>query len=258
MIRKNVALLIAVLLVLTVPIFTACAQGKGSAVAGTTVLLVRHGETDWNALGYLQGWADTTLNASGLSEIEELGASWREKVRMNVDAIYSSTLNRTKQSAEIIAKHLSINPFEIRFEPDLREFSIGILTGVPSSQLKANPEFLDIYKNWSSKTDYAQPSGPSAMLTDYTKHYLEGKEFPGESLNTSRDRVWNALEKIVSENKGKTILVSTHGGVIGMALCVVTDTPIAKYNKLVPANASVTQLRFEDNGSVTWVDAPKE
>jgi hypothetical protein len=74
MIRKNVALLITVLLVLTVPIFTAYAQGESNAAAGTTILLVRHGETDWNALGYLQGWADTTLNASGLSEVEELGA----------------------------------------------------------------------------------------------------------------------------------------------------------------------------------------
>ena len=96
MIRKNVALLITALLILTVPIFTACAQEESNTVAGTTVLLVRHGETDWNALGYLQGWADTTLNASGLSEIEELGASWREKVGMNVDVIYSSTLNRTR------------------------------------------------------------------------------------------------------------------------------------------------------------------
>jgi hypothetical protein len=41
-----------------------------------------------------------------------------------------------------------------------------------------------------------------------------------------------------------------------MALCVVTDTPIEKDNKLVPANVTTTQLRFEDNGIVTWVDAP--
>jgi broad specificity phosphatase PhoE len=258
MVRKNKTLIIAVLFALVLPIFTACAQEEGEVVAGTAILLVRHGETDWNALGYLQGWADTTLNPVGLSEIEELGASWREKVGMNVDVIYSSPLNRTKQSAEILAKNLSIHPFEIRFEPDLREFSIGVLTGVPSSELKANPDFLAIYKNWSTDTDYAQPSGPAAMLTDYTKHYLEGKEFPGESLNTCRNRVWNALEKIVSENKGKTVVISTHGGVIGMALCVVTDTPIEKYNKLVPSNASVTQLGFADDGSVTWVNAPKE
>jgi len=256
--RKNAALLMAVLMVVMIPIFTAHAQDEGKVDAGTTVLLVRHGETDWNALGYLQGWADTTLNAVGLSEMEELGASWTEKVGMSVDVIYSSPLNRTKQSAEILAKHLSIHPFEIRFEPDLREFSIGILTGVPNSELKANPEFLNIYKNWSANTDYTQPSGQSAMLTDYTKHYLEGREFPGESLNTCRNRVWSAMERIVSENEGKTILVSTHGGVIGMILCVVTDTPIEKHNKLVPSNASVTQLRFDDKGSVTWVDAPKE
>ncbi len=256
MFHKRLALMITVLLVLMVPGFTVCAQTGAEAVSGTTVLLVRHGETDWNALGYLQGWADTTLNPVGLSEVEELGASWEKKVGMDVDLIYSSTLNRTKQSAEILAKYLSIDPFQIRLEPNLREFSIGILTGVPSSQLKANPDYLEIYQTWLADTDYAQPTGPSAMLTEYTKHYLEGEEFIGESLNTCRNRVWNVLDKIVSENKGKTIMVSTHGGVIGMALCVVTNTPIEKYNKQVPPNASVTHLRFEDDGTVVWVNAP--
>ncbi len=258
MVRKSVALIVTVLLVLMVPAFTSCAQGGGEVVGGTTVLLVRHGQTDWNVLGYLQGWADTTLNAVGLSEVEALGASWEKEVAMSVDVIYSSTLSRTKQSAEILAKYLSIDPFEIRLEPNLREFSIGILTGVPSSQLKANQDYLNIYKNWLANTDYAQPTGPSGMPDEYTKHCLEGKEFIGESLNTCRNRVWNALEKIVSENKGKTIVVSTHGGVIGMALCVVTDTPIEKYNKQVPPNASVIQLKFADDGTVIWVNAPSE
>lgn len=98
MVRKNVALLITALLVLTVPTSTVCAQKERNAVAGTTIPLVRHGETDWNALGYLQGWADTTLNPVGLSEVEELGAVWREKAGMDVDVVYSSPINPTKQT----------------------------------------------------------------------------------------------------------------------------------------------------------------
>lgn len=252
MLKRKAVLVVAVFLVLMLPVF---AQA-GEAVGDTTVLLVRHGETDWNALGYLQGWADLTLNDVGLREVEHLGASWKEQVGMDVDVIYSSTLNRARQTAEILAKYISISPFEIRLDPDLREFSIGILTGVPSSQLKAVPEYLAIYKQWLADTSFAQPSGPSGMPSEYTRHYLEGKEFIGESLDTCRDRVWNALEKIVAENRGKTVVVATHGGVIGMALCVVTNTPIANYNKLVPANASVTQLRFGEAGNVVKVDDP--
>lgn len=256
--KGNFVLIAAMFLVLILPAFTMLARAEGEVVGGTTVLLVRHGETDWNALGYLQGWADVTLNDVGLREVERLGASWKEKVGMDVDVIYSSTLNRAKQSAEILAKYVSISPFEIRLDPDLGEFSIGILTGVPSSQLKAIPEYLAIYKQWLSDAEYAQPSGPSGMPTEYTRHYLEGREFVGESLSTCRDRVWSALEKLVSENRGKTIVVATHGGVIGMALCIVTNTAIDKYSKLLPANASVTHLGFQDDGSVVWVNAPQK
>jgi len=220
------------------------------------VLLARHRQTDWNALDLLQGWADVTLNHVGLREVGGLGASWEEEVGLDVDVIYSSPLNRTKQSAEILAKHLSISPFEIRFEPDLREASIRILTGLSGSELVSNPEFFEIYKKWSRDQDYAQPSGPPVVITDCTKLYLEGQEFPGESGNAFRDRVLNALERIVSENRGKTVLVSTHGGVIAIILCVITDTPIAEWEGFLPGNASVTHLRFEDDGSVTWANAP--
>ena len=111
------------------------------------MLLARHRQTDWNALDLLQGWADVTLNHVGLREVGGLGASWEEEVGLDVDVIYSSPLNRTKQSAEILAKHLSISPFEIRFEPDLREASIGILTGLSGSELVSNPEFFEITRN---------------------------------------------------------------------------------------------------------------
>ena len=64
--------------------------GVGETASGTTVLLARHRQTDWNALDLLQGWADVTLNHVGLREVGGLGASWEEEVGLDVDVIYSA------------------------------------------------------------------------------------------------------------------------------------------------------------------------
>ena len=50
-----------------------------TTTTSTTIILVRHGETDWNALGILQGQANTTLNDVGVTQMEDLGASWGKK-----------------------------------------------------------------------------------------------------------------------------------------------------------------------------------
>jgi len=242
-----------------ITIFSGCVEKAPTetTTTSTIIILVRHGETDWNALGILQGQANTTLNDVGVSQMEDLGASWEKNVGLNVDVVYSSPSLRAKQAAEILCKYLSISPFEIKLNDNLQEMGLGILTGVPKAEIPSNPEYLDIYKQWITDLDYAQPSGQAAEISDYTKHYLEGKEFSGESLNTIQTRAWNALNEIVEENKGKIILVSSHGGIIKVILCKVTDTPLNEYSKFSVSNASTTILEFKSDGTVIWVNAPE-
>lgn len=244
---------IAVVLSINSVILFAEAQSTGS----TIVILARHGETDWNELDILQGRANTTLNDVGITQMENLGASWQKNIDLDVNVVYSSPLLRARQSAEILCKYLPIDFSEIILDDNLQEMGLGILTGLPKSDLKSNSNYLDIYKSWLKDLDYAQPSGPAEIISEYTQHYLEGKEFSGESLNTVQERAWNSLEKMVTENNEKTILVSTHGGIIMLTLCKVTNTPANKYSKFSIPNASTIILEFKNDGTVIWLNAPK-
>lgn len=259
-IMKKLKLTIVILLVSIVIALltnTVISFAENQSAGSATVILVRHSETDWNELDILQGQANIALNDAGITQIENLGASWEQSVAINIDVVYSSPLLRARQSAEILCKYLPVNFSEIILNNDLQEMGLGILTGLPKSDLTGNPDYLTIYKNWLKDPDYAQPSGPAEIISEYTKHYLDGKEFSGESLNAVQERAWNAMGKMVAENKGKTILVTTHGGIVSIILCKVTDTPVSQYGKFSISNASVTVLDFKTDGTVTWVNAPE-
>jgi broad specificity phosphatase PhoE len=250
-----VALIVSIVIVL--PINSAISFAETKSTGSTIVILVRHGETDWNELDILQGRANTTLNDVGITQMENLGASWGKSVGLDVDVVYSSPLLRARQSAEILCKYLPVNFPKIILDDNLQEMGLGILTGLPKSDLKSNSNYLDIYKSWLKDLNYAQPSGPAEIISEYTQHYLKGKEFSGESLNTVQGRAWNSLEKMTAKNKGKTILVSAHGGIIGLILCKVTDAPASHYSKFSIPNASTIILEFKNDGTVIWLNAPK-
>jgi broad specificity phosphatase PhoE len=94
----------------------------------TTLLLVRHGETDWNADGRLQGHTDRSLNDYGRRQAQQLAeALGAEKL----DAIYSSDLARARETAEIVAERLGLS---VVLDPDLREKDWGTWEGLTSTE----------------------------------------------------------------------------------------------------------------------------
>ncbi len=93
--------------------------------------LVRHGETDWNLTGRIQGQSDVSLNVTGRRQVSHL-AKRLEDVR--IDAIYSSDLARTHETAQIIAAGREI---AIVTDPDLREFSFGEWEGLTDAEIEA-------------------------------------------------------------------------------------------------------------------------
>ena len=89
----------------------------------TTLLLVRHGETDWNAERRWQGHADVPLNDRGRAQAENLAG---ELVEAGIDAVYSSDLSRARETAEIVGTRLGV---EVELDPDLREIDVGSREG---------------------------------------------------------------------------------------------------------------------------------
>jgi broad specificity phosphatase PhoE len=90
----------------------------------TTLLLVRHGETDWNADGRLQGQTDRVLSDFGRRQAQELAG---ELAGEEIDAIYASDLARARQTAEIVAERVGL---PVLLDADLREKDWGTWEGL--------------------------------------------------------------------------------------------------------------------------------
>src|SRR3954469_18439411 len=100
----------------------------------TELLLVRHGETDWNAEGKLQGHTDRPLNDYGRRQAEALAERLAEE---RVDAVYARDLARTRETAEIVGARLGL---PVVLDPDLRERNWGTWEGLTPGE-RARVEF---------------------------------------------------------------------------------------------------------------------
>lgn len=101
----------------------------------TTLLLVRHGETDWNAERRWQGHADVPLNERGREQVRALA---EQLAGEEIDAIYASDLSRARDTAEAVAARLGI---PVATDPDLREIDVGPIEGMTAEESKAFPDW---------------------------------------------------------------------------------------------------------------------
>ena len=149
--------------------------------------LFRHGETDWNREGRLQGHTDTLLNATGLAQAEALV----ERLRPHrLDAIISSDLARAWTTGRIVAEGLGI---PLIGEPGLREAHIGEAEGLFWPEVK-NRFGEALTERWFTDDDAAFPGGETGLET--------------------RTRGLAALRRVVAEQPYRRIGVSTHGAMV--------------------------------------------
>jgi broad specificity phosphatase PhoE len=94
----------------------------------TELLLVRHGETDWNAEGKLQGHTDRPLNDYGRRQAQALADKLAGE---SIDAVYASDLSRARETAEIVGEKLGLT---VAVDPDLREKNWGNWEGLTSDE----------------------------------------------------------------------------------------------------------------------------
>ena len=160
----------------------------------TKVYLVRHGQTEWNKKLTFRGRADIPLNEAGHREARAISDALKDK---NIDAIYTSPLRRSIETAQPIAKffHLEIVPVE-----GLIDISYGNWEGLTFSEVKKR--YSDQYNKWEKKPDLIR--------------------FPnGETLNEVKDRSFRAFKNIVKENPGKSILIVPHRVINKVLLCAL-------------------------------------
>ncbi len=180
------------------------------------LIIVRHGETEENVRGEIQGHGHGKLTKKGIGEAKKLAMRLKDE---KFDLIFSSDLGRAKDTAaEIIKRHEA----EVIYTPELREMSHGVLEG----------------KHFAEREVEIARSGKPM------EHFIaEG----GESLFQFRERVRKFLESL-HKHKGKNILIVTHGGFLRMIFSIVFGKSIEESLKIGVANASINILELEDKG----------
>jgi broad specificity phosphatase PhoE len=155
----------------------------------TRLLLVRHGETDWNLGNRFQGHADPPLNETGRTQARELAAALVDR---SFDAVFTSPLRRARESAEIIAASHGLQPIPVE---DLREVDVGEWQGLTREEVARR--FPGQYRRWAA--------------------FGQGWD-NGETYEEMGRRVVATLLELAREHEGETLLVVTHGGPIRAAL----------------------------------------
>lgn len=200
----------------------------------TQIVLVRHGETDWNRIGRLQGHLDIGLSALGREQARLLAERFvlEQAAGARFDACYSSDLDRARQTAEPLAQALG-QP--VHLMPQLRERNYGVFQGHDKTQIST--VFPDAYRIWQTRDpDFAPPDG--------------------ESQQSFYNRVCDALSALAREHAGQRIVCVAHGGVLDCAYRYALGMSLQLPRTHVLMNASVNELRYEGGSAqiVNWGD----
>ncbi|KNA24193.1 hypothetical protein SOVF_017870 [Spinacia oleracea] len=169
-------------------------EGAAEPVDGTCteIIVVRHGETEWNALRKMQGQMDIDLNEVGRQQA--VTVAHRLSRETNISCIYSSDLKRAFETAETIASRCG--GLEVVTDKDLRERHIGDLQGLTFREAPmVNPIAFEALK--SPENDQEIPGG-------------------GESRDQVYKRCTSSLQRIAEKHRGARVVAVTHGAVIEM------------------------------------------
>lgn len=198
-------------------------------IEATRILLIRHGETDWNREARLQGHSDIPLNAQGLEQARRLG---RSLLGERLDAVYSSDLQRALQTARPVAEATGA---PLVPEPALRERGFGAFEGLSQPELEARwPVEM---RRWKAREPgFAAPGG--------------------ESLQAFHDRCVGAAARLARAHAGGSIALVAHGGVLDCLYRAATRLPLEAPRSWRLGNASLNRLLHSPEGFslVGWDD----
>ena len=186
-----------------------------------TIYLIRHGETDYNKMGIVQGSGiDSSLNATGRKQAE---AFYNMYKRVRFDNIYTSKLTRTAQS---VAPFIENGRNIVKLD-ELNEINWGIVEGQKPDSL-ANKQFKDTMKLWRDGDYHIS---------------VEGGETPFEM----QQRQIVGIQKILSRTDEKTILVASHGRAMRSLMCTMLDKPLSEMDNFPHSNLCLYILDYSND-----------
>lgn len=185
----------------------------------TTLIIVRHGETDWNVEGRWQGQIDVPLNANGHHQAQQMAESL---IQAPITAIYSSDLRRASETAGYLARKFNL---PVQTDARLREIHQGMWQGLRISEIRSNyrSEFQSREKN---PLQVAPPGGETVQQV-------------GERLNSF-------LADLIPSHPHATVAIATHGFVMALLQILLNHEPFENIWQAIPKSGAWLEYQVSD------------
>jgi broad specificity phosphatase PhoE len=183
------------------------------------LILVRHGETEWNRQSRIIGHTEIALNETGRKQAALLAHALRNE---KVSAIYASPLQRTRETAAEISSVLGV---KVEFDDALKEIAAGDIDGLTFEEVAER--YGDFFKQWMK-------GDPSLCLPG------------GESFTDLRNRAWPAVQRIVGKHPDGDVILVSHTLAIMSIVASALDMNVADFRRIRLNVASISILEFKD------------
>ncbi len=189
--------------------------------------LIRHGRTEWNAAGKIQGHTNSDLTELGHRQAAAIG---RALTHYPIEALYASDLDRAQQTAVGIRSALGL---DVRTDPRLRETGFGIFEGL----------------TWAE----AEAEHP-AVYRDYMTSAFEFEVPGGESRAQTLNRALSAFADYAKRHGGTQIAAVSHGGLMAYFLRHVLQMPMDSSRRFKTENGCICTFEFKKDRwrLLTW------
>jgi probable phosphoglycerate mutase len=196
----------------------------------TRLYLTRHGQTEWNIEGRMQGSQDSPLTELGINQAIQLGRRLKDT---KIDVVYSSSSGRAYNTAKLILGDRQINIIPM---DELMEMNFGLWEGMTFDVIKEH--HLEQYEAFWN-----------------TPHLL--KEFPGETFEELILRGVAAINKIISDNEGKDILIVAHALTVKAILSHFENLPLEKLldDRIIhPTSLTIVEINQDKYEIIKYAD----
>ena len=183
------------------------------------LLLIRHGQTDWNLLGKYQGQTDIALSGEGIRQADLLAQNFPVDT---LDIIYTSDLQRAFMTAERLAEKFSAPLYA---DKALRELNFGAWEGLT---------YQEIAERWPQEVKNLFGAPEKLQIPE------------GETFLMLQQRAMDKIHEIRAENEGKNVAVVAHGAISKAILTALLHIPLHYVWMLRQDNTAVNILRFDD------------
>jgi len=190
----------------------------------TEIILIRHGETEWNSQKRMQGHSNSNLSEVGRGQIQALGELLKN---VSFDHIYSSDSLRTSQTAEAITQY---SGHTLQFDQRIREKNLGVFEGLTSTEAKErHPEVYRLFKT----------AGANYVIDE------------GESTQQLLERALEFIEEIRLRHPQERVVMVTHGGVVRVLMKHALGLSIDAPTRFIIKNTGIFGLIWNENWLVT-------